>query len=126
MRKQKMSYKTNMPLAVQLRENLKKIVIDPIKLIDSYFDPKPPCKPLLTIEDFRDLTTKLLKNFSKLSKISVEIKEIDNLFFYLDTQRSGQVSLTNFKNGMFDEKEMAEVRSKTTLRFSQKMNEEIE
>ena len=109
MRKQKLSYN---------------IVIDPIKLIDSYFDPKPPCKPLLTIEDFRDLTTKLLKKFSKLSKIS--IKEIDNLFFYLDTQRSGQVSLTNFKNGMFDEKEMAEVRSKTTLRFSQKMNDEIE
>lgn len=81
---------------------------------------------MLSIEDFREITTKLLKSFSKTIKNSVEIKEIDNLFFYLDMNRGGSVSLTEFKTRMFDEKELQELKSKTNVRFTQKMNEEIE
>lgn len=35
-------------------------------LIDTYFDPyqKPP-KPLLTVENFREITTKIYKNQNK-------------------------------------------------------------
>jgi len=34
----------------------------------------------------------------------VEAKEIDNLFFYMDTNKGGMVSLSEFKLKMFEEK----------------------
>ena len=60
------------------------------------------------------------------TKKPMEVRDYDNLFFYLDTNGGGSVSLSEFKLKMFGEEEMQIIKDHTNQRFTSKMNQEIE